>query len=175
MQGAFSPKRLKRACSRWTTSGSAVPCVPTALYFYSSVIVWQASTLFLALFYELVRAGERKVHGLSAREQKQSGEVHRSSESLLAMSNGQVTLVPSLPCPALVSRLLPPVGILVPIQANPLTQPCRNLMAKQSLEELGLAGVYQPGNVEASSDTTRPEQGFVAGMRTNTGVQKPPK
>ena len=45
-------------------------------------------------------------------------------------------------------------------------------MAKQSLEELGLAGVYKSAGVDASADTTRTQEGFVAGMRTQTGVKK---
>jgi hypothetical protein len=48
---------------------------------------------------------------------------------------------------------------------------CRGLMAQQSLAELGLAGMYKPEGVEATSDTTRSAEGFVAGMRTKTGVR----
>lgn len=43
-------------------------------------------------------------------------------------------------------------------------------MAQQSLEELGLAGMYQAQEVEAKSDSSRSEQGFVAGMRSQTGA-----
>jgi hypothetical protein len=44
-------------------------------------------------------------------------------------------------------------------------------MAKQSLAELGLQGLYMPEGVEAKADSSRADAGFVAGMRTRTGVK----
>jgi hypothetical protein len=48
---------------------------------------------------------------------------------------------------------------------------CSGLMAKQSLEELGLAGLHQPHDVEASRNTSRSEKGFTAGVRASSGVK----
>jgi hypothetical protein len=44
-------------------------------------------------------------------------------------------------------------------------------MAPQSLDELGLSGVYQPAEKLPESDATRTREGFVAGMRTHSGVK----
>jgi hypothetical protein len=44
-------------------------------------------------------------------------------------------------------------------------------MARQSLDELGLTGVYQPTEKLAEPDTARAQEGFVAGMRTQSGVK----
>lgn len=46
-------------------------------------------------------------------------------------------------------------------------------MAKQSLQELGLAGLHSTEGIEASSNTSRSAEGFVAGVRTHSGVGKP--
>ena len=50
---------------------------------------------------------------------------------------------------------------------------CRGLMAKQSLQELGLAGLHRTEGIVASSNTSRSEEGFVAGVRTRSGVDRP--
>eukprot|EP00892_Ulva_mutabilis_P002485 jgi/Ulvmu1/12237/UM086_0028.1 len=41
------------------------------------------------------------------------------------------------------------------------------LMAKQSLQELGLDGIYKPEKVEIVQNDTRSSQGFVAGVRSS--------
>lgn len=44
---------------------------------------------------------------------------------------------------------------------------CRGLMARQSLQELGLDGIYRPENVDVVQDKSRSSQGFVAGVRSS--------
>lgn len=49
---------------------------------------------------------------------------------------------------------------------------CRNLMAKQELSELGLEGLYDTEGISVVKDKrdVRGQQGFVAGMRMQSGV-----
>jgi hypothetical protein len=44
-------------------------------------------------------------------------------------------------------------------------------MARQSLDDLGLTGVYQPTEKLSEPDTARAQEGFVAGMRAQSGVK----
>jgi cytochrome c oxidase assembly protein subunit 19 len=48
----------------------------------------------------------------------------------------------------------------------------RQLMAKQSLRDLGLEGLYQPEKHDVVPDTSRSTKGFVAGVRSESGVQE---